>query len=102
MLSRLAGNTVWMARYLERAESLSRLTAVAQHLSLLPEYAGAAEAPWLDALAVLGMVPSFAARHGAVNPDNVLDFLLLDRENPSSLVSCSARRGTTRAPPATC
>jgi uncharacterized alpha-E superfamily protein len=88
MLSRLATNTVWLARYLERAESLARLVAVSQHLSLLPEYSGASEAPWLDALAVIGQVPAFTAKHGAVTPDTVLDFLLLDRENPSSLFSC--------------
>ncbi len=88
MLSRLAGNTVWMARYQERAESLARLTAVTQHLSLLPEYAGAAEAPWIDALAVLGGVAAFTTRHGEVTPAAVLDHLLLDRDNPSSLYSC--------------
>lgn len=88
MLSRLAGNTVWMARYLERAESLSRLVAVSQHLSLLPEYAGATEAPWLDALAVLGGVQGYTAKHGTVTPEAALDYLLLDREHISSLVSC--------------
>ncbi len=88
MLSRLAGNTVWMARYLERAESLARLVAVAQHLSLLPEYAGATETPWLDALAVAGLVPEFTKKHGSVSSAAVLDFLVLDKDNPSSIVSC--------------
>ena len=87
MLSRLAGNTVWMARYLERAESLARLVGVAQHLSLLPEYAGATEAPWLDAVAIVGAIPAYTAKHGAVTPANVLDFLLLDRDHAGSLVA---------------
>ena len=88
MLSRLAGNTVWMARYLERAESVARLTTVSQHLSLLPEYAGATEAPWLDALAVLGSVQPYTVKHGAMAPAAALDFMLLDRDHASSLVSC--------------
>ena len=88
MLSRLAINSVWMARYLERAESLARLTSVTQHISLLPEYAGAAEVPWLDALGVLGAIQPYTTSRGPVEPGQVLDFLILDREYPSSLVSC--------------
>ena len=99
MLSRLAGNTVWMARYQERAESLSRLVAVTQHLSLLPEYAGAAEAPWLDALAVLGGVAGFTEKRGTITHDAAIDYLLLDRDNPSSLYNCirSARENARTA-----
>ncbi len=88
MLSRLAGNTVWLARYLERTESLARMVGVAQHLSLLPEYGGATEAPWLDALAVAGQVSEFTAKHGAVTHVAAFDFLILEKSNPSSLVNC--------------
>ncbi len=88
MLSRLAGNTVWLARYQERAEALARLTAVTQHLSLLPEYAGNVETPWLDALAVLGGVAAFTELRGEVTPAAAVDYLLIDRENPSSLFCC--------------
>ncbi len=88
MLSRLAGNSVWLARYLERAESLARMVGVAQHLSLLPEYGGVPEAPWLDALAVAGLVGEFSAQHGAITHHAAVDFLILEKTNPSSLVSC--------------
>jgi uncharacterized alpha-E superfamily protein len=88
VLSRLASNTVWLARYQERAEALARLTAVTQHLSLLPEYAGNSATPWLDALAVLGGVAAFTELRGEVTPAAAVDYLLIDRENPSSLFCC--------------
>jgi uncharacterized alpha-E superfamily protein len=98
MLTRLAAHAVWMARYLERAESLTRLVIVTQHLSLLPDYAGASEAPWIDTLAVIGGVAPFAAKHGAVTPDTVLDYLLLDRDHSSSLLSSiSSARDNARS-----
>ena len=77
-----------MARYLERAENQARLIAAQQHLSLMPEYGGSPDIPWLDALAVTGQVGDFVTRMGPVTPVTAASYVILDRENPQSLVNC--------------
>ena len=46
MLSRIAGNCLWLARYLERAENTARLIGVAHNQSLMPEFHGGDARPW--------------------------------------------------------
>lgn len=87
MLIRLAGNLVWLGRYLERTENMARLVLVANGMTLTPEYRERVAGPWLDALAVMGGVGAFAQGH-ALGADDVATWLITDRSHGGSLVSC--------------
>jgi uncharacterized alpha-E superfamily protein len=96
MLGRTANDLYWMARYVERAENMARLLEVGQRLSLLTHDRGDSE--WRSTLRSAGCEASYAARHGACDTERVIDFLLLDRDNPSSVYSClDAARRNARA-----
>jgi uncharacterized alpha-E superfamily protein len=86
MLTRIAGNGYWMARYLERAENNARLLRMAERHACMPESGEAGL--WSTALEVGGTLDDYQARIGAVAPDAVLRFMVLDRANPSSVVGC--------------
>jgi uncharacterized alpha-E superfamily protein len=88
MLSRIAANCLWLARYLERAENTARLIGVAQWRSLLPEYHGGDPAPWrwlMQAAADPFTWPQVPERDpGAA----VIALLIHDHDHASSLWSC--------------
>jgi uncharacterized alpha-E superfamily protein len=98
MLSRVAENMYWFARYLERAEDTARCITVNTNLFLdLPKgYAPG----WEPLLQITGLAEQYEARYGAVNEKNTLRFLLGDPDNPSSVLAslASARENlrTTR------
>jgi uncharacterized alpha-E superfamily protein len=88
MLSRIAGNCLWLARYLERAENTARLIGVAQNQSLLPEFHRGDARPWrwlVDIAAddtALDKLPTH-------NPaDAALELLIWNRDYASSIWSC--------------
>jgi len=87
MLSRTAAQLYWMSRYLERSEDLVRMLDVTHSLSLLPQSRGAMTelaAP----LAVTGTLEAYHARHDKLEADKLFNFMALDLENPSSVLSC--------------
>ncbi|GAA5175815.1 alpha-E domain-containing protein [Niveibacterium umoris] len=88
MLSRTADNLYWMARYMERAENLARILDVHHRMSLLPQSTGEIERQWTATLDIMGMLGSFRERQLAINTDAVMHFMMFDRDNPSSIVSC--------------
>ena len=98
MLSRTADHLFWMARYTERAENTARLLDVNYQTSLLPQSDAAALAGWQGLLSISELLPSYQATHGVIKIRNVLDFMVKDESNPSSIVSClSAARENARA-----
>ena len=88
MLTRIAGNCCWMARYLERAENNARLLRMAGRHACLAEAADDPVGLWSTALEVGGTLDDFAARIGAIDAAAVVDFMVLDRGNASGIVSC--------------
>ncbi|WGF88785.1 alpha-E domain-containing protein [Marinivivus vitaminiproducens] len=88
MLSRTADNMFWLARYVERAENLSRLLDVSFRLSLmgLGENDDGLQA-WRLGLEIADDDAMFAARYGQVTPEAVLTYLALDTDNPASIVT---------------
>ena len=88
MLSRLAGNCFWLARYLERTENTARLAGAVQTHSAMPGDALGDVGAWSAALAVATDPQAYADRFGEVAPRQAAVFLLLDRANLSSVVSC--------------
>jgi uncharacterized alpha-E superfamily protein len=94
MLSRTADSLFWLARYMERAESIARLLLVGHRMASLSRSLGGEGNEWQSALVTSGCEPGYVARHGEVTPEAVIDYLVRDRDNPSSIVSCleTARR----------
>lgn len=90
MLSRAADNLYWMARYTERAENMARILDVSYRMSLLPVAAEAQRTLWEPALIIAGADKPFAEKGINVTARNVMEFLALDRDNPSSIYSCIA------------
>lgn len=88
MLSRTADHLFWMARYTERAENTARMLDVNIQTQLLPQSAEAAEQSWRAVLGISELQPAFDAQYGLLSHRDVLDFMVRDPMNPSSIVSC--------------
>jgi uncharacterized alpha-E superfamily protein len=88
MLSRTADHLFWMARYTERAENTARMLDVNYQTSLLPQSAAVAQAGWEGILSISELQPSYAAWHSSVNSHDVMQFMVKNELNPSSIISC--------------
>jgi uncharacterized alpha-E superfamily protein len=98
MLSRTADHLFWMARYMERAENTARMLDVNYQMSLLPQSEGAAERGWRGLLSINEISGDFAKRNREVTPKSVIDFMVNDEKNGSSIRSClMAARENARA-----
>ncbi len=98
MLSRTADCLFWMARYMERAENTARMLGVSYEMSLLPQSQDAAEQGWRGLLSISELTGSFLQRYSEVSARNVMDFMIRDESNPSSILSCvRAARENARA-----
>jgi uncharacterized alpha-E superfamily protein len=85
MLSRVAENLYWMARYLERAENSARLINTTTEVRLdLPR---GASFGWDILLKVVGLDRLFDEYYGEANEPDIMRFLIQDARNPSALVS---------------
>ena len=88
MLSRVADSLYWIHRYIERAENVARFVEVSEALALdCPP--GSAE-PWLPLIEASGERELFAKLQPGVSPHDVVEFLVRNPENPSSVVNCIA------------
>jgi uncharacterized alpha-E superfamily protein len=66
--------------------------------SLLPQSAAVAEQGWRGLLSISELTASFMARYDQVEPRQVMQFMVKDESNPSSIVSClRAARENARA-----
>lgn len=93
MLSRVANLVYWMARQLERAENTARIVDVNAQLVLDLQSRQAADDPrsWEPLVYVTGDDEKFFELYGkTVTERAVTEFMLFDRRNPSSLISCVA------------
>ena len=89
MLSRTADHLFWMSRYTERAENTARMLDVNYQTSMLPQSAGAALVGWEGLLTISELKPAYTAKYGeAISQRDVMDFMVHDEENPSSIISC--------------
>ncbi|WP_323797413.1 alpha-E domain-containing protein [Nisaea sp.] len=83
MLGKSAGGLFWMFRYLERSENLARLLEAGFRIALTRSSAATSE--WQSVIATAGVTEGFIASHSEYNAPNVVDFLLRDRSNTSSV-----------------
>jgi uncharacterized alpha-E superfamily protein len=98
MLSRTADHLFWMARYIERAENTARMLDVNMSTSLLPQSAEEAELGWRAMLGISELEAAFDAKYPLLSAAEVLDFMVRDPTNPSSIHSCMhAARENARA-----
>ena len=86
MLSRVAENLYWMARYLERTEDTARLiNAITTVVLDMPQ--GTAFG-WNMLVKAAGLDELFSKHYDHAHEDNIMRFLILDECNPSSIMSC--------------
>ena len=98
MLSRTADHLFWMSRYTERAENTARMLDVNYQSSLLPQSAAVAQLGWQGLLSISELSALYGAKHEAIRSREVMEFMVKDESNPSSIISClRAARENARA-----
>ena len=85
MLSRVAENIYWMARYIERAENIARLINV--NTNLLLDLPKSANVGWVPIIEILGSGQLFNEQYDTPDERNVLRFIISDQKNSGSIVS---------------
>ncbi|HMQ93315.1 MAG TPA: alpha-E domain-containing protein [Amaricoccus sp.] len=89
MLSRTAENLFWLARYMERAETMARLLEVGYRMGLMPSEGTGYRNEWASLVSAAGSARGFGAKFGEeFHQRDVETWLFFDRENPSSVISC--------------
>jgi uncharacterized alpha-E superfamily protein len=90
MLGRTANDLFWLARSIERAENMARLTEVGYRLFLLPREGDGHNQEWQSTLESAGCLDQYKEKYDGLDMSNVVNFLLFDPTNPSSVHSCLA------------
>ena len=90
MLGRTANDLFWMSRYIERAENIARLLEVGYRIALLPREGHGQDEEWQSTLRSAGCEKGYLAKYGAYDTRDVVNFMLFDADNPSSVYSCLA------------
>ncbi|MGJ8623733.1 MAG: alpha-E domain-containing protein [Yoonia sp.] len=85
MLGKTAGGLYWMFRSLERAENTARLIEAGFRIALTRS--NNAEAEWKSVIVTSAAQAAFEAKHNKYDSEQVVDFLLRDKDNPSSVLS---------------
>jgi uncharacterized alpha-E superfamily protein len=86
MLSRVAESIYWMSRYIERAENVARFIDV--NLNLMLDLPIGSAQQWLPLVDTAGDHEEFTRRYGSDTPQDVIQFLTFDADNPNSILSC--------------
>ncbi|MBI5153997.1 alpha-E domain-containing protein, partial [Candidatus Poribacteria bacterium] len=86
MLSRVAENIYWMARYIERAQNVARILDVNNHLLLDASEDGAPQ--WMPLIAIMADEEPFRKKHGRADARTVTEFMAAERDNANSIYSC--------------
>jgi uncharacterized alpha-E superfamily protein len=83
LLARYAECIFWLARFVERAENLSRILEV--HETYARDKGGARD--WYTIVQLNADEEAFAEKHTPASAQNVIRFYLTDRENSTSIVN---------------
>jgi len=98
MLSRTADHLFWMARYMERAENTARMLDVLSRAAMLMPSSEDADESWHSMLSISELSDAYAARYDQVSEAKVIDFMVRDESNMSSIGAClRAARENARA-----
>ena len=90
MLSRVAESLYWMARYIERAEDLTRLLAV-NFNALLDSQSSDATQGWLSIVNVTGDAGLIHELYGEVDARQAIQFMFWEPLNANSVEACITR-----------
>lgn len=85
MLGKTAGGLYWMFRFLERAENTARLVEAGFRIALTRS--SDAEAEWKSVIITSAAQTEYETRYAGYDSVQVVNFLLRDTENPSSVLS---------------
>nr|WP_018147471.1 alpha-E domain-containing protein [Henriciella marina] len=85
MLGKTAGGLFWMCRYLERSANNARLIEAGSRMTMTRSAADDSE--WESVLSTANVKEIFLQKHDTVKRADVIDFLLRDHSNPSSVMS---------------
>lgn len=88
MLSRTADHLFWMARYTERAENTARMLDVNVQTSMLPQSEAETAQGWRAMLGISELQHAFDQKYQTLEARAVIDFMVRDPANPSSIVAC--------------
>jgi len=99
VLSRTADGLFWLARYMERAECVARILIAGHRMASLTRSTGSSGNEWESTLVATGCSRAYRLKYDALEPARVIDFLVRDPDNPSSVLSCleTARRNARAA-----
>jgi uncharacterized alpha-E superfamily protein len=84
LLSRVAENLYWAARYIERAADTARI--VREHTNLIVDLPTSVAINWEPLLAITATDNLFDARYERADESSILRFLVSDRDNPGSIL----------------
>ncbi len=84
MLGKTAGGLYWMFRYLERSENTARLVEAGQRIALTRSRS---DDEWQSVLMTAASLGSYLGKYPNVTKDAAIDWMLRDRDNPSSVLS---------------
>ena len=84
MLGKTAGGLLWMFRYLERAENLARLVDTGQRIALTRDEGS----EWGSVLQTAAAQSAYEVHHDDTTSDQVVDWLLRGKDNPTSVLAC--------------
>jgi uncharacterized alpha-E superfamily protein len=84
MLGKTAGGLYWMSRYLERSENTARLVEAGQRIALTRS---ASDDEWVSVLQTASVMEGYRRKYPDVTKENAIDWMLRDRDNPSSVLS---------------
>ena len=85
MLGKTAGGLYWLSRYLERSENYARLLEAGLRIAMTRSSAASDE--WASVLTTAGGRRAYRAKYDEFRQSQIIDWMLRDRENPSSVLS---------------
>lgn len=85
MLGKTAGGLYWMFRFLERTDNTVRLIEAGFRIALTRSKEPASE--WKSVLTTAGVQQGYDAKYDVYDAASVVDYLLRDKTNPSSVIS---------------
>src|SRR5579872_2555049 len=94
MLSRTADSLYWLARYMERAENVARIVMVGHRMASMARSLENSGNEWHSTLIAAGCEKGFFEKHASADGPTVIDYLVRDPDNSSSIFACleTARR----------
>jgi uncharacterized alpha-E superfamily protein len=94
MLGKTAGGLYWMFRFLERGENTARLIEAGFRIALTRSNDNASE--WKSVVTTAGVRRGYDAKYDSYDAHKVVDYLLRDTDNSSSVIS-TAQNARTNA-----